>query len=352
MRGGDDDDLCETQDFGLDPGNLRMLSFVPDGLPDNAPLVVVLHGCTQTAAGYDRGSGWSTLAARHGFALLYPEQRRCNNGNTCFNWFELADTQRGRGEVASIRSMIAHMLREHALDARKVFVTGLSAGGAMASALLATYPEVFAGGGIIAGLPYGCASGTNEAFDLMLRDRALPAGALGDRVRGASRHAGPWPSISVWHGTADSTVRPANAREIVKQWLNVHGQAADSDIAKPGLAGPVDGYPYRGWVDRAGRVIVECYDITGMAHGTPIATRARDADQRCGAPGPFMLDVGISSTFRLAQRWGLLKERVGARPPAKPADAPRPAGDKPKGGIDPARVIADALRAAGLLGRG
>src|ERR1700712_3848989 len=89
MGGGETDDgrLEEVAEFGDNPGALRMLRYVPPGLPPGAPLVVVLHGCTQTASGYDRGTGWSVLAQRHGFAVLFPEQARANNHNTCFNWF-------------------------------------------------------------------------------------------------------------------------------------------------------------------------------------------------------------------------------------------------------------------------
>ena len=117
-------------------------------------LVVVLHGCGQTAAAYDFGTGWSTLAKRYGFALLMPEQQGANNANTCFNWFNPGDVARGRGEAASIRQMVARMVADHKIDPRRIYVTGLSAGGAMTSVMLATYPEVFAGGAIIAGLPY------------------------------------------------------------------------------------------------------------------------------------------------------------------------------------------------------
>src|SRR5580765_5297586 len=135
--------LREIFDFGSNPGNLRMFSYRPSTLADNPALVVVLHGCTQTAAGYDHGAGWSTLADRYGFALLLPEQQRSNNQNLCFNWFETGDTQRGRGEALSIRQMVEKMVAEHGIDRRRVFITGLSAGGAMTSAMLACYPEVF-----------------------------------------------------------------------------------------------------------------------------------------------------------------------------------------------------------------
>ena len=99
--------------FRDNPGNLAGRFYVPAGLEGPAPLVVVLHGCTQNAAVYDHGSGWSALADRHGFILLFPEQKRANNPMLCFNWFSANDTQRGMGEAASIRAMIEAMKKAH-----------------------------------------------------------------------------------------------------------------------------------------------------------------------------------------------------------------------------------------------
>jgi poly(hydroxyalkanoate) depolymerase family esterase len=158
------DKLTEVSDFGSNPGNLRMLTYVPLQLPSRSPLVVVLHGCLQTARDYDEGSGWSMLAKRHGFALVYAEQARTNNPNGCFNWFQSHDARRGSGEALSIRQMVTRMRRTHSIDPARIFITGLSAGGGMASVMLATYPEVFAGGGIIAGLPFGAASGMRQVM--------------------------------------------------------------------------------------------------------------------------------------------------------------------------------------------
>ena len=90
----EDEGRLAPLDFAPNPGALDALCHVPEGLADGAPLVVVLHGCTQNAAVYDRGSGWSALADRHGFALLYPQQRRANNSNLCFNWYSPADARR------------------------------------------------------------------------------------------------------------------------------------------------------------------------------------------------------------------------------------------------------------------
>jgi poly(hydroxyalkanoate) depolymerase family esterase len=290
--------LAEIADFGDNPGDLRMFAFVPDHLQPRPALVVVLHGCGQTAAGYDMGAGWSTLAERFGFALLMPEQRPSNNANTCFNWFSPEDTARDHGEACSIRQMIACMASDHGIDAQRIFVTGLSAGGAMTSVMLATYPEVFAGGAIIAGLPYGVATNVREALNGMFQSSSHPAGELGDLVRNASDHRGPWPKLSVWHGSADRTVNPANADEIVKQWLDVHDLPA-----APMSVGTVDGYPHQVWWNADGETIVESYTITDMAHGTPLGLA--DNDERYGAQGAFLIEAGISSSYHIANFFGL-----------------------------------------------
>jgi poly(3-hydroxybutyrate) depolymerase len=118
QRGFAKSPLRETQNFGTNPGALRMFTHLPPKESGEIPLVVVLHGCTQTAAGYDQGAGWSTLANRYGFALLFPEQQRANNPNGCFNWFQTGDIERGHGEALSIRQMIAKMVADHAIDER------------------------------------------------------------------------------------------------------------------------------------------------------------------------------------------------------------------------------------------
>jgi poly(hydroxyalkanoate) depolymerase family esterase len=180
-------ELRELFGFGANPGNLRMFAYTPERLPHKAPLVIALHGCTQTAEEYDHGTGWSSLADNFGFAIVYPQQQPANNPKNCFSWFLPGDTARGRGEALSIREMVEHAAATFATDRHKVFVTGLSAGGAMASVMLATYPEVFAGGAIIAGLPYGCAGNVQQAFEAMFTEQAHAAQALGDRVRSARK---------------------------------------------------------------------------------------------------------------------------------------------------------------------
>ncbi|TXC72842.1 PHB depolymerase family esterase [Sphingomonas ginsenosidivorax] len=327
--------------FGRNPGELRALIHVPAGLPSGAPLVVVLHGCTQSAGAYDQGSGWSALADRFGFAVLYPEQQRGNNPNLCFNWFFPADTRRGGGEAESIREMVVAAVERHRLDAARVFVTGLSAGGAMTSVMLATHPEMFAAGAIIAGLPYGTANTIPEALERM-RGQGHDRAGLRDRVRAASAHGGPWPAVSVWHGTADRTVNATNAALIVEQWRGIHG------VETPPVTERVDGQVHRKWHDKAGRPVVEEYAVSGLGHGTPIAT---SGDEAYGVPGPHMLEAGISSTYRIAASWGIVPAMAPTRARSS-TEAPVPAAPRQTRAaarsFDPGRVIEDALRAAGL----
>ena len=307
--------LREVTGFGANPGNLRMFVYIPERMPPTAPLVVALHGCTQTADEYDHGTGWSTLADSLGFAVVYPQQQPANNPKNCFSWFLPGDIARGHGEARSIREMVEHAIATFAADRRRVFVTGLSAGGAMASVMLATYPEVFAGAAIIAGLPYGCASNVQQAFEAMFTEQGRAAQALGDRVRAASRHRGLWPKISVWHGTSDPIVKPSNGEDIIRQWTNLHG-LSDS----PSYQELIGGHTRSVWSDANNNALIEAFIISGMAHGVPLATTT--GGERCGAAGAFFLDVGISSTHHIARFWRLHESFVEMPRAAAPMSAP------------------------------
>jgi poly(3-hydroxybutyrate) depolymerase len=215
----------------------------------------------------------------------------------------------------------------------------------MAGVMLATYPELFAAGAIIAGLPYGTATSMSQALDRM-RGRGLPADpALAALVDGAAPAGGRVPRVSVWHGDADATVVPANADAIVAQWRGVHGLAYAPDEVEQ-----VEGHAHRLWRDAQGRAAVEEYRIRGLGHGTPLATTGADG---LGQPGPHMLEAGISSTLHSAAFFGLI-ERPSARAAATRAK-PKPASPRPHpwshspGRSQVGDMINGALRAAGLL---
>ena len=289
--------LVRVPDFGSNPGNLRMLSFIPWKLRPKAPLVVVLHGCGQSARDITYGAGWTTLANEMGFALLAPEQRRANNPQRGFNWFRPSDRTRDSGEALSIRQMIDWMISEHGLDRKRVYVTGLSAGGAMTSVLLATYPEVFAGGAIIAGVPFGAASNLLDAIALMKGKLEWSSGQLGDEVRAASPHRGPWPKVSIWQGDADTIVAASNADAIARQWCDVHGLRDDE-----ALQSEVSGQTRRFWRDSSGQEVLETFIIPKMGHAVPVS---REGGRDSGVPLPFFEDTGISSASQIAKFWDL-----------------------------------------------
>ncbi len=325
--------LVTAMPAGSNPGGLKMVTCVPPGLPHGAPLVVVLHGCMQNAAGYDVGSGWSSLAARHGFALLYPEQQSCNNGNTCFNWFQPTDVTRDHGEVASIAEMVGQMVADHALNPARIYITGLSAGGAMTAAMLATYPELFAGGAIIAGLPYGAASSMPSAFEAMRHLRSRTAQEWGDLVRRASPFTGDRPPVQIWHGDADTTVGAQALTEATKQWADVLGIGDH-----PTRSETIEGATHLEWAAEGGRVLLETYLLPGVGHGVPLFSKSGDWDDSVGAPAAYMLEGRISSTRRIAASWGLLTQAARTRTAAQATRPPELF----------AGMIHGALRAAGL----
>ena len=170
----------------------------------------------------------------------------------------------------------------------------------MTSVMLACYPETFAGGAIVAGLPYGAAANVQEAFQSMFQCPTRPAREWGDLVRAAAPHPSAWPRISIWHGSADTTVIPVNALETLKQWTDVHGLPLT-----PSVQETIDGYPRQVWMNETGEAMIKSYTVTHMAHGTPLATGK--ADDQCGTAGPFLLEVGISSSYHIAKFFGLTK---------------------------------------------
>ena len=278
--------------FGDNPGGLTMKLYVPAAPPPpGGPLLVLLHGCGQDAERFAAAAGWTALADRLGAPLLLPEQAIRNNAGRCFNWFDPADTARDGGEAASIRQMIEVTLLRFGCNRRRVFIAGLSAGGAMTASLLATCPDLFAAGAVVAGLPAGCASDVTQAMTRMARagsDLDGPGWAARARALAPPGYAGRWPRISIWQGGADQVVDPANALNLEAQWAALHGlgSAPTQDISpRPGLR-------CRVWRD-----VMDVWTIDGMAHGFPVARASSE---------PYVLDVGIDGVAEIAQFWGVL----------------------------------------------
>ena len=292
--------LTEVVGFGGNPGNLKMYKYVPDNMPTEAPLVVSLHGCSQTASAYS-SNGWTDLADEWKFYLLFPEQQRSNNIGLCFNWFERGDQRRGSGEAQSIVTMVEKMKSDHSIDDNRIFIEGLSAGGFMTAIMLAAYPDVFTGGGINAGGPAYSATDMTTAFKCMNPGCDKSPESWGDLVKtqGHHEHNGPWPKVSIWHGTNDPTVNIMNQRELLEQWRDVH----EID-GVPDKEDTVRGYDHKEYHDPQGSVLVETYSITGMGHATPVDPGFSEANG-CGTAGAFIEDKDICGVYYIARFWGL-----------------------------------------------
>ncbi|MEU5721603.1 PHB depolymerase family esterase [Micromonospora sp. NPDC047738] len=308
--------LTQVTGFGSNPGNLAMYAYRPDGLPANAPAVVLLHGCTQNAGGYFANSGWQKYADLWKFALIVAQQPAANNSSSCFNWFETGDTARGQGEALSIKQMVDYARTNYGTDAARVYVSGLSAGGAMSAVMLATYPDVFAAGSVIAGLPYRCATSSTSAYSCMNPGVDKTPAQWGDLVRNAyPGYAGKRPRVAIWHGTGDYTVAVANAVESRDQWTNVLGvsQTPTSTATLP--AGTS--------LEVYGSDQVRLYRVAGMGHGTPVDPGS--ATDQCGTAAAYFLDT-ICSTYRDALFFGL---DGGVTPSPTPTASPSPTPTAP-----------------------
>ena len=199
--------------FGNEAGTRNYRLYVPARpAAGPRPLVVMLHGCKQNPVDFAAGTTMNLLAEESGCLVLYPEQAASANHSQCWNWFEGAHQQRDGGEPSLIAGMTRQVLREHDGDASRVFVAGLSAGGAMAAVMAAGYPELYAAAGVHSGLPVGAAHDLMSALNAMKGARRKPAPSGARPVR-----------TIVFHGDRDATVHPSNGEAVYRQFTQSAG---------------------------------------------------------------------------------------------------------------------------------
>ncbi len=240
------DELAFDTPHGKRPYKL----FVPANAGSGrAPLVVMLHGCKQDPDDFAKGTRMNALAQERGFRVLYPAQTARANAYRCWNWFNRGDQQRDAGEPALLAGMVRQVMQVHPVDADRVYVAGLSAGGAMAAILAREYPDLFAAVGVHSGLAYGAADNVISAMTVMKH---------GPRDVPVELAAVPWVPLIVFHGDQDATVHPRNGERLVA-----------GHIAAEVLPGALEGgrsFVRTTYGDASGRVIAEHWLVHGSGH--------------------------------------------------------------------------------------
>ena len=210
-------------EFSNQAGTRAYKLYVPSQTSESLrPLIVMLHGCTQSADDFARGTQMNGLAEEHGFLVLYPEQAASGNPSRCWNWFQPQDQQRDKGEPSLIAGMVREVAQAHGVDERRVFVAGLSAGAAMAVVLGETYPDIFAAVGAHSGLPFASAHDIPSAMAAMKGGRGRGAASLSATTAGRRSCSQPVTTI-VFHGDRDHTVQHSNGAAILKQASEAYG---------------------------------------------------------------------------------------------------------------------------------
>lgn len=248
--------------------------YIPERYHGQAlPLVVMLHGCKQDPDDFAAGTRMNQLAEDTPCFVIYPAQGYITNALRCWNWFDAAHQLREQGEPSIIAGITRDVIKHYPVDERRVYVAGLSAGGAMAAVMGATYPDLYAAVGIHSGLPYAVAHDIHSAIELM-KQGTVPLGRrTDDGVRAVRRAPLIVPTI-VLHGDQDKKVHPSNGGHVISHWTTVHPR--DEALARKGANARAivqkgwlrDGYPYTRTIyhDARERPIMEQWQIHGAGH--------------------------------------------------------------------------------------
>ncbi|MGH8594483.1 MAG: extracellular catalytic domain type 1 short-chain-length polyhydroxyalkanoate depolymerase [Gammaproteobacteria bacterium] len=249
--------------------------YIPNGYRGQAlPLVVMLHGCTQTPEDFAAGTRMNVLAERELFLVVYPAQAITANPSKCWNWFKASDQHRDHGEPSILAGITRQIMSTYHVDAQRVYVVGLSAGGAMAAIMGMNYPDLYAAIGVHSGLAYGAAYDLPSALAAMQhggptaaqpRDSRFPAAGTGARVV---------PTI-VFHGDGDTTVHPCNGDQVLAQWATIQRGGGPDNVAGSDLRVTVsrarapDGHAYTRSIyhEANGQAVMEQWLVHGAGHG-------------------------------------------------------------------------------------
>jgi len=298
--------FTKIKKFGKNRGNLKMFVHHKN-LPDTGkvPLVVVLHGCNQKAAGVAALTGWNKLAGINDFVVLYPQQRNINNPNLCFNWFKKRDIRKNKGECASIMQMINYCLKNYPIDTNNIFITGVSAGAAMSVAMMATYPDVFKMGAVFAGGAYRLGTNPVGAFRVMLGRKNKTVEKLTKNVRKQNPgYEGKYPPLIIYQGQSDPVVAPRNAHILAAQWAGLFQADTTNHYSENAYMG-IDDITRREYHDTSGNMYMVMYLIEKLGHR--VLVKPGDDDNEGGRTGLYGADKGFHSTYQTAKEFGIIK---------------------------------------------
>ena len=296
--------LTEIENFGMNPGNLRMFVHIPQNLnkKEKVPVVVALHGCSQNAERMAEQSGWNQLADKYNFIVLYPEQKRMNNTSGCFNWFMNKDIDAENGETASIKEMIDYSAKLAEIDSSRVFIYGLSAGAAMSVSLMVNFPCTFSSGAIYAGGPFGYGTNAIKGLKMMTNPPDYSPEEWGKLLPNQGKFNCA-PRLIVLHGTEDNTVDFQNAYELIDQWSAIHKTDATREKTEDSfISNQVQRITYKSSVSEEAIIL---YKISGMGHA--LAVDPGNGETQGGKTGVYSDDIDFFSTYYIAKDFGLIE---------------------------------------------
>lgn len=300
-------DLFEIVSFGNNPGNLRMFVHANETKDTNKiPLVLVLHGCSESAKGVSELTGWNKLADLHNFIVVYPQQKLANNPNLCFNWFLEEDINKGSGECESIYEMITYAKKNYKIDSNNIYITGLSAGAAMSTVMASTHPQTFKMVAIFAGGAYKVQSKASESLKAMKGRVDITQEELVKRVKEQNpNYKGNYPTLIVYQGLKDPIVHHRSSKYLIKQWTGLNN--CDSIPSKVEFNyKDIEDIKRSEFTNKAGNIVLTFYEINNMGHRLLI--KPGDKEDEGGRLGIFGLNKGFHSTYQTAKEFGILKK--------------------------------------------
>ena len=275
-------DLVSVNYFGKNMGNLKMFLYTPKNLDTSKkiPLVLVLHGCTQSAQSIAEATGWKKLAELNNFIVVYPEQKIVNNVSKCFNFFIGMKSKKDKGELFSIKQMIDYSLRNYNIDSSQVFITGVSAGAAMSNALLNSYPNLFNAAALI-----GCPSLLTEKLDTLSIYQ---------------------PRVLIIQGEEDKVVAPTNADRVLNQWTKKHHLKNDDFKLENNYLNFPE-LTLKTFFDNNQQIQVQSLSAKDVGH--VILINPGENDNEGGKDCIYTKDINFHSTYWIAEFFGLIKNK-------------------------------------------